>query len=113
MDCGMGRPAKGTSPESVPAAFGPNADIRMGVLACTGTLRGLLGSEEILRIITPGIRPNVRKPGFWRLGSLNKAKKCPSRTTPFLTANIWTYRDGEGCGIQLSGYAPVMRPARP
>jgi hypothetical protein len=28
----------------------------------------------------------------------------------FLTANIGTYRDGEGCGIEVSGYAPAMRP---
>jgi hypothetical protein len=26
-----------------------------------------------------------------------------------LMANIGTYRDGEGCGIEISGYAPVMQ----
>jgi hypothetical protein len=29
----------------------------------------------------------------------------PAPTMRFLTANIGTYRDGEGCGIEISGYA--------
>jgi hypothetical protein len=44
--------------------------------------------------------------GFLVTRPLNSVKKFHGLATPFLRANIGTYRDGEGCGITISGYAP-------
>jgi len=50
--------------------------------------------------------------GFLNPHPLNIVQNLQALAVPFLRADIGTYRDGEDCGIQKSGYAPAVRPIR-
>jgi hypothetical protein len=76
------------------------------LLGCTGAGRNQTALEEMLPIVTYGVSMKWGKYRVFGMGGHEYRDDQRNRETRFLKATIWTYRDGEGCGITISGYAP-------
>ncbi|HMH65619.1 MAG TPA: hypothetical protein VK515_08535, partial [Rhizomicrobium sp.] len=85
----------------------PFADTMTQVLACTGAVRNRRPLKKCYGLLRAWPARNGEKQGFQHQPPAKLLKDFHRPATRFLTANIETYRDGEGCGIRFSGYAPV------